>query len=491
MQKKFIKLKQLLFLLCSLIILTNCYRLKSSSGGGQIDYTPVRKVDVSDIALPEGYEIELVATNLTFPTGITFDDEGRPFVVEAGYSYGEVWTEPKLLRIDEDGGTTLIASGGKNGPWNGVEYHNGNFYVAEGGELKGGKILKITPEGNVTALIDSLPSFGDHHTNGPAIKDGYIYFGQGTATNSGVVGNDNAAFGWLYRYEEFHDTPCIDITLAGKDYETENVLTEVPDDKAVTGAFVPYNTPTADGQVIQGKVPCNGAIMRIPIEGGPVELVAWGFRNPYGLAFSPDSILYVTENGYDVRGSRPVWGTGDVLWRVEPGTWYGWPDFSAGERLENDEEFKPPNQDLIEPVLAKYPNIPPDPVAVLGVHSSSNGIDFSTNPDFGYLGEAFIAQFGDMAPGVGKVISPVGYKVVNVDVSTGVIEDFAVNKGKTNAPASWLKEGGLERPIDVEFNPAGTALYIVDFGIMKMSKEGDPNPLKETGVVFKITRENE
>ncbi|HET6527998.1 MAG TPA: hypothetical protein VFG39_04535 [Balneolaceae bacterium] len=42
--------------------------------------------------------------------------------------------------------------------------------------------------------------------------------------------------------------------------------------------------------------------MRIPIEDGPVELVAWGFRNPHGLAFSPDGILYVTENGYDVRG---------------------------------------------------------------------------------------------------------------------------------------------------------------------------------------------
>lgn len=472
------------------MLLTNCYRLKSSSGGGQIDYSPIRKVDISDIALPKGYKIEVVATNLTFPTAITFDDEGTPYVIEAGYSYGEVWTEPKLLRIDGKKETTLIASGGKNGPWTGVEYHNGNFYIAEGGQLKGGKILRISPEGKVTALIDSLPSFGDHHTNAPAIKDGFIYFGQGTATNSGVVGNDNAAFGWLYRYENFHDTPCKDITLTGIDYETENILTEVPDDIAVTGAYSPYNTPTADGQVIQGKVPCNGAIMRIPVEGGPVELVAWGFRNPYGLAFSPDGTLYITENGYDVRGSRPVWGTGDVLWEVIPGTWYGWPDFSAGERLENDEEFKPPNQDLVKPVLAKYPNIPPEPAAILGVHSSSNGIDFSTNSDFGYVGKAFIAQFGDMAPGVGKVMAPVGFKVVTVDVSNGVIEDFAVNKGEVNGPASWLKEGGLERPIDVQFNPAGTALYIVDFGIMKISERG-PKPLKETGAVFKVTREDE
>jgi glucose/arabinose dehydrogenase len=44
------------------------------------------------------------------------------------------------------------------------------------------------------------------------------------------------------------------------------------------------------------------------------EVVAWGFlRNPFGLAFAPDGSLYVSENAFDDRGSRPVWGTADVL----------------------------------------------------------------------------------------------------------------------------------------------------------------------------------
>ena len=55
------------------------------------------------------------------------------------------------------------------------------------------------------------------------------------------------------------------------------------------------------------------------------------------------------------------------------------------------------------------------------MHSSSNGFDFSRSKAFGFEGEAFIAQFGDMAPEVGKVWSPVGFKVVRVDVATGVI----------------------------------------------------------------------
>jgi hypothetical protein len=124
----------------------------------------------------------------------------------------------------------------------------------------------------------------------------------------------------------------------------------------------------------------------------------------------------------------------------------------------------------------------------MGVHSSSNGFDFSKSASFGHEGEAFVAQFGDMAPEVGKVLSPVGYKVIKVNVATGVIEDFAVNKGKKNGPASWLRKGGLERPIAVKFDPAGTAMYIADFGIMQVSKKGS-KPVEGTGVVWKITRQ--
>lgn len=84
-------------------------------------------------------------------------------------------------------------------------------------------------------------------------------------------------------------------------------------------------------------------------------------------------------------------------------------------------------------------------------------------------------------------MSPVGFKVVRVDLTNGVIADFAVNKGKRNGPASWLKAGGMERPIAVKFNPAGDAMYVVDFGIMRMSEEGS-EPVSNTGTVWKITR---
>ena len=216
-----------------------------------------------------------MANGLTFPTGVTFDDAGGVYVVESGYVYGEKWTQPRLLKIEAES-TRVIASGERNGPWNGVTYAKGAFYVAEGGALEGGRILKIDRNGKITPIVEGLPSLGDHHTNGPVLgSDGYLYFGQGVATNSGVVGEDNASFGWLARHPEVHDVPCHDVTLNGQNFETANPLTPDKKDKASTGAFLPFGTPSTPGQVIQGRVPCSGAIMRVRPEGGAPSLVAW------------------------------------------------------------------------------------------------------------------------------------------------------------------------------------------------------------------------
>jgi glucose/arabinose dehydrogenase len=469
-------------------LIGGCFATLASRGGGQALARVDRVPNPADVAVPAGYRVELVATGLTFPTGVAFDAGGVPHVIEAGYSYGEVWTTPRLVRIEAGGRMTEVARGGRNGPWNGVAFHRGAFYVAEGGELEGGRILRIAPDGSITALVRDLPSQGDHHTNGPAIgSDGAIYFGQGTATNAAVVGTENADFGWLKRFPAFHDAPCGDIKLTGENFTSDNPLAP-GGGKVTTGAFAPFGTPTMAGQIVRGRIPCSGAIFRIPPGGGPLELVAWGFRNPFGLAFSPQGQLYVTDNAYDDRGSRGVHGAGDLLWEVTPGGWHGWPDFHGARPLWEGDHYDSPFAAKPKRLLAEHPGRPPRPRAVLGVHSSATGFDFSRAPAFGHVGQAFIALFGDQAPVSGKSLAPVGFKVVRVDPATGVIEDFAVNRGRTNGPASRLGTGGIERPVAVRFDPAGTALYVADFGVMAMSDKG-AEPRQGTGVVWRVVRE--
>ncbi len=475
--------------LATLLAPSGCFRALPSDGGGQLEDVELpRPVDETDVIAPDGYRVEPVMAGLTFPTAVIFDDKDNLYVVESGYSYGEVWTTPRLLRFVTIDQTQVVAVGEKGyGPWTGGAFHEGAFYIADGSHT--GRILRVELDGTITPIVEGLPSLGDHHTNGPAIgPDGMIYFGQGTVTNSGVVGTDNYDFGWLKRHPTFHDVPCRDIRVKGVNYTTPNPLTP-GEAEVMTGPFSPFGTSVpSEGRLISGSVPCSGAIMRVSPEGGAPELVAWGLRNPFGLKFSPDGSLYVTENGFDLRGSRPIFGASDNLWVLDPKkpvVWYGWPDYSAGRPVTeaHDSPFNPAPQ----LILAEHPGRPPLPVARFAVHSSANGLDISRNERFGHAGEAFVALFGDLAPNVGKVLDPVGFQVVRVDPKTGVIKSFLANRGEKSAPASYLGTAGLERPIDVAFDPIGEALYVVDFGIVTTELEGKTKSHLRTGVVWRVT----
>lgn len=460
----------------SFLALGGCYSIRPPRGGGMTQFSGPRTFRPADIALPTGYVIEKVASGLTFPTDVAFDDQGRVYVVEAGYALGDSWAQPRLLRIEPEGDPTVVAAGGRNGPWTSATFRDGSFYVAEGGLLQGGRILKIDGDGRKTAILDGLPGSGDYQTGDLVVgPDEMLYFGQGTATNSGVVGEDNERRGWLDRHPEDHDVLCADETLVGRNFKTSAGL---------TGAFSPYLTSTRPGQLIKGRLPCNGAVMRLPLAGGKPELVAWGFRDPLGLAFSPDGRLYATDQGYEERGSRPVWAAADFLWSVSTGAWYGWPDYSGQAlvgRRRGRRAFAP------EPLLEREPSMPPSPTAILASHAGTGGLDFSRTERFGYVGDAFVAQFGDLSPLSGKVLAPVGFKVVRVDPDSGDVEDFAVNRGRINGPASRLGSGGLERPISARFDPSGASLYVVDFGVLLVTADG-PVAQKGTGALWRIYR---
>src|SRR5215213_5151329 len=44
-------------------------------------------VDAADVVVPEGYQVEVVMTGLSFPTDIAFADDGTIFVSEGGSSW--------------------------------------------------------------------------------------------------------------------------------------------------------------------------------------------------------------------------------------------------------------------------------------------------------------------------------------------------------------------------------------------------------------------
>jgi glucose/arabinose dehydrogenase len=189
----------------------------------------------------------------------------------------------------------------------------------------------------------------------------------------------------------------------------------------------------------------------------------------------------------DERGARFIIGDPDDLYRIEPGEWYGWPDYASGIRMD-DPAWGEGGRNR-EPLIQNPPNPnPPRPVAMFEPHLAANGFDFCRDPHFGFEGDAFVAGFGDLAPVtiVAQGARTHGFKVVRVNVSDGSIHDFAVNR--IEGPASKLPHAGFERPSHCLFGPDG-ALYVVDYGEIKIAPEKGGIRMKlGTGSLWRIRR---
>jgi glucose/arabinose dehydrogenase len=235
------------------------------------------------------------------------------------------------------------------GALTGACWRDGALYFANTDTLS-----RLTPNGQIEDIVTGLPGCGDHQTNYPvAGPDGKLYFGVGRATNADVVGADNFAYEWLPHFPDTHDVPAHDVTLTGRNYAFQDVLGNVAE-TVRTGAFAPFGTENAPGQIVDGDVKCTGAILRCDTDGSHLEVVAWGLRNPYGLAFHPDGRLFATEHGIDERGGRYIVDDNDDFYDIREDAWYGWPDFASGIRLD-DPRWGGGGQGR-EPVLAEHPD---------------------------------------------------------------------------------------------------------------------------------------
>lgn len=399
-----------------------------------------------NVTLPGGYFIQTAVTGLNFPTGLTFGN-GVMYVSESGIA-----GPPRIVRVGANGSITEVA-GGFNTPVTGVTFHDGWLYVSHKGV-----ITRLHPDGSGRQdIITGLPSNGDHSNEQITFdSNGRMYFTIGTATNSGVVGSDD----FQLTPTPVPDVPCEDIVIHGANFTSPDPRTPDTTDTVTTGAYQPFGTPASEGQVIPGSVLCNGAILRANADGSGVQVYAWGFRNPFGLRFDAAGHLWATNNGMDERGSRPVEGDVDVLYRAVEGGWYGWPDFGHGIPVTDlDEE----NED-IPLLLAQHPQLAMEAsgFAFFDDHVSTNGFDFSSSSQFRFVGDAFVAETGSFPP-VSGAATFFGYRVTRVDMETGQVTVFLANK--SGVPAFVSGEPGINKPIDVKFDPDHPDhMLVLDFG---------------------------
>lgn len=547
--------------------------------GEEVFFDPGRG---EDIIVPPGYKVEVFASGLNFPTNIAFRGNERRFevfVTEAGTGLpgrcnaavgfpsadGDNPFLPQV-RVLDDRGRTLRVLGRPpsvalrgdprflHAPTIGItferEFEGGRLLVTDSrqgvrgalGPKNSSRVVELDPRaGALTELITGLPT-GDHPTEQITVKDEFIFWSQGSVTNSGVVGHDNGArVGGPPDLETQHEIPCQDVVLSGNNSDSG--------DGHVTGGYLPHGVPGTAGQVVAAFTGatqpgmCSGAILRARLKDpqNTVEPFSWGYRNPFGIRFAPDDhplrgALLVTENGEDERGARPTNNSPDRLQVTRGGLdFHGWPD-RFGFLDSTQAIFRPiggPADDnpaaagqTVEPLLLFPPRPPVAPLAIEAADVAAVGLDFAPRAFAGggnpggkvAKGDALVTREGDFGFSPGNGEPEEGHDIQRVRfLKDGRVEleRFAFNCEAANQVTDGsgrrrcaepgeqaFVDGlrGINRPVDGKFGPDG-AFYLVDFGAVRDFGRADPgsvftNPadaplvqIPGTGVIWRISRE--
>ena len=535
-----------------------------------------------NIVLPAGFTVSVFAKGLNMPTGIAFLGNAQQFqvyVLESGHGLPSVCNEqgsfgtgdfdpsnpftPDILVFDQNGnkiagplgkptGSGGIQTGGLQAAGPAVDiafergFQGGRLFATDSnqathaaGQNNSSRIVTVDPKtGKVTPFITQLPT-GDHPTEQLAFHGRWIYWSQGSTTNSGVVGRDNGGGA------NQQDIPCQDIVLSDNVFDSGGGVK--------TSGYSPFGTtrPGATVKAFESAMHsgvCDGAVLRAELNAAhpeeTIEPFSWGYRNGYAIRFAPHDHplaggLLVGEDGADERGARPSNGAPDALHvarQNDDGTpdYHGWPD-RFGFLPSSQAVFNPiggPSDDLCQsPPNTPFPaciptvlaeNVPiPDvlafppqqitsPLAIEGADSSFTGIDFAPKSFIGGPvedGAALYVLEGDFgfsppnatapAPEIGHEVKLINFNQKGDKPLALQIQGFARNDTGDQAFISPGHTAGFNRPTNIRFGPDGCA-YVVDYGAVR-DNGGDTHfvgagngPLLQipgTGVIFKICRQ--
>lgn len=272
----------------------------------------------------------------------------------------------------------------------------------------------------------------------------------------------------------------------GTDHKSEH-----PSKAAKTFGFQPFGKTPPDDGALRGTTKASGTILRMNLDGSDLEVYAWGLRNPFGVAWGTDQELYVSDNGYDERGSRPIAHAPDCLWRIKRGAWYGFPDYAGGIPV-TDARFRPEHGPAPKFLMRDHPPVE-RPILRLRHHVGASKMAFSHSTQFGFKGQLFLALAGDMNPITGIHEERLGFEVVRIDPGSGKAETFFKAKKSELGPKGmeYVATAGPRRLVDVQFSPDGNTLYVVDVGAMAIVSTAAgpvPRPFPGTGVIWRVAR---
>lgn len=183
---------------------------------------------------------------------------------------------------------------------------------------------------------------------------------------------------------------------------------------------------------------------------------------------------------FNLGSSRPIANDSDKFYEINliesDASRYVWPDFFGNAEPATDEKFQSNmSSEHLEFVMQNHLDVERPLALFEPPHTAVIQMDFaSADEQFGFIGEAFVAQLGPNAP-TPLEQGVVGQNIVRVNVNNGTINEFITLK----EPSTGFK------PTDVVFHQEdesdNTTLYIMDWGNIL------PPTVPNTGIVWKIT----
>ena len=253
----------------------------------------------NDIVVPAGFKVSVFVSGLNAPTGIAFKGNSQSFevyVLESGHGLPSVCNDQSSpvvggefstnnpftpdIKVYNRNGTLLRGPLGKPTGSGGVQtggfqaegpavdiafergFQGGRLFATDSnqslrttGRNNSSRIIIVDPmTGQVTPFITNLPT-GDHPSEQLEFKGGWIYWSQGSTTNSGVVGLDNGGG------TNQPDIPCQKITLSDNLFDSGG--------GKMTSGYSPFNTDNRGKTLAafsNGRPGvCDGAILRAPL----------------------------------------------------------------------------------------------------------------------------------------------------------------------------------------------------------------------------------
>ncbi|MGB3613368.1 MAG: sorbosone dehydrogenase family protein [Elainellaceae cyanobacterium] len=306
--------------------------------------------------------------------------------------------------------------------------------------------LALTPEGDVLVTEtrqNRIQRLQDSNNDGVAetettfadASNGLnIPFGMAFAQGSFFLGNTDEVRRYSYEGQALQGRGEQIATLPGGGYNqhwTRNVIA-APDGERL------YVSIGSRSNVNAEPLP-RASVQQLPLDGGGLETVAYGLRNPVGLDIHPvTNELYTTVNERDGIGDDLV---PDYFTRIRTGEFYGWPyAYLTPDRLDPRQTQGDRSRNPELAAQTKTPDL------LFQSHSAALGLQFydgSTFPER-YRNGAFVAFRGSWNRSQGT-----GYKLVYIpfgpdnrplDYYEDFLTGFLVNPA---GPDTWGRPVGL------------------------------------------------